>query len=551
MSTAPAGTLARLEGRAGWLLLAITALVYAPALGAGFVWDDFPLIVDNPLITGGSEAADHFRFEMWEPTPAPGILVGYYRPLFTLSLALDHALVGTNPALFHAVSLAWHLVAVGLLYRLARRLGASAAAAAVGAGVFALHPAQVETVAWVSARSDLLAANALFGTLLLVGNSGPPRLAHIVAATGVALAGMLSKETAVTAPVALAMWTATLGRRVSARALAGPVVAVVWWWAIRASAGVDFPTSATPERLSAALAPALAFYARALLWPVGLIPGTHLDWPEPVPWGFLVLAGLLLVGLVFGGGRRALGALGLGAVWLAPSLGAVGVVGLVGDRYLYLPLAGLGLAVAVAVDRTAPAVRAAAGAVPLSLGVSTLVTVPPWADDLSLWLAAVKRHPQPATWAALGDALQRRGQLDAAAEWFRKATQPPKPNQGICFRLTLLQLERDDLAGVVAEGERGLAAGCDPSPELLAPLALAYAVLGRWDEAESTANEVDADPTGKAVVVRVAAAARRGDLQPLFDEGGNRVEALAPQVAWVLERAGEVEAAQRVRDAAF
>lgn len=550
MSASPAGTLARLEGRAGLLLLAITALVYAPTLGAGFVWDDGPLIVENPLIAGGGSVADHFRSELWEPTPARESVTGYYRPLFTLSLALDHAIAGMAPAVFHAVSVAWHLVAVGLLYRLARRLGVSAAAAAVGAGVFALHPAQVETVAFVSARSELLAATALFGTLLLAGDPGPLRPGRLVAAAGLALAGMLCKETAVTAPVALAMWTAAAGRRVPAWAVAGPLLAVAGWWAMRASAGIELPASASSERLGAALAPTLAFYARSLIWPVGLIPGAHLEWPEPVPWGFLVPAGLLLGGLVFVGGRRALGSLGLGALWLAPSLGAVAAVGLVSDRYLYLPLAGLGLAVAVAVERAAPAVRAAAVAVPLSLGVGSFATLPAWADDLRFWLAAVERHPQPYTWSGMGEALEQVGRYDAAAEWYRKATQPPEPRQVTCFKLTALQLERGDPAGAVAEGERGLAAGCAPSPELLAPLALAYAAVGRWDDAESTAGEVGADPTGKAVVVRVAAAARRGDLQPLYTEGGDRVAALARQVAWLLDRAGEAEAAQRVRDAA-
>lgn len=535
--------------RGGWVLLAVTALVFAPTLDAGFVWDDTPLIVKNPLITGPGGVADHFRQDLWEPTPAWEGATGYYRPLFTLGLALDHALVGLSPGLYHFVSVAWHLVAVHLLHGLLRKGGATEAGALVGAGLYALHPAQVETVAFISARSETLAAAGLFGVLHLLGGEERVTPARVLGGGLLALAAMLCKETALTAPLVLAVWVLGQGRRPRLVTLAGPALAVVAWYLLRRAAGVELPANASVARFMETSGPALVLYAKTLLAPWPLIPGTHLDWPPPIPWALGGLAAGVLLAL--GGLARRAGAAGLtlAGLWLLPSLGAVAAVGLVSDRYLHLPLAGLGLVVAAVVDRCPLPWRALAVALPLVLGVTSFATLPPWHDDLRFWYTATLHHPQPYTWTGMAKVLELAGRHDAAADWYRRATQPPKPRQQACFNLTSLQLQRGDPAGAVSEGERGLAAGCAPSPELLAPLALAYAAVGRWGEAEVTAMEVDADPTGKAVVVRVAAAARRGDLEPLRAAGGTRVGELAAQVVWLLEQAGEQEAAAAVRAA--
>jgi hypothetical protein len=95
-----------------------------------------------------------------------------------------------------------------------------------------------------------------------------------------------------------------------------------------------------------------------------------------------------------------------------------------------------------------------------------------------------------------------------------------------------------------------LSRGCARSPELLAPTALGLALGGRWDEALSLANEVERDPTGKAVLVRLAGAVRAGDTDPLRQmaaaspEGGRLIE----MVAALLDAAGEAEAARWARD---
>jgi hypothetical protein len=89
----------------------------------------------------------------------------------------------------------------------------------------------------------------------------------------------------------------------------------------------------------------------------------------------------------------------------------------------------------------------------------------------------------------------------------------------------------------ITAGEEALEAGCEPSAELVAPLALAYALTGDWGKALQRSAKVGADPTGKAILARLAAQAAMGDVQPLSeataDPDGER---LLAQVMLVLRR---------------
>jgi len=188
----------------------------------------------------------------------------------------------------------------------------------------------------------------------------------------------------------------------------------------------------------------------------------------------------------------------------------VASVGLVADRYLYLPLAGLGLALAGALEplgqRRWFALAGLAPLLPL-----TLLSTPSWSTDEGLWRAAVSKHPNPYTYGGLAAAYDAGDQWDQAAPYYALATQGPRPFEHACFNAARIHIKRNDLAQAASEGVRALDAGCAPTAELLAPTSLALASQGDWDQAEAMAKQVDHDPTGKAVIVRAAAALRRGD----------------------------------------
>ncbi|MFM7201100.1 MAG: hypothetical protein ACKO6N_09945 [Myxococcota bacterium] len=139
-----------------WGVLGVTALVYAPTLWNGLVWDDHALLTGDPRVTGPLSLSALFQ-PYWSGLvePASGV-VAYARPLVTLSFALQHALTGLLPWPLHGVNVLLHLLNGVLLERWLRpKLGAQGAALAVA--FWLLHPTAVEAVAWISGRTDLLA----------------------------------------------------------------------------------------------------------------------------------------------------------------------------------------------------------------------------------------------------------------------------------------------------------------------------------------------------------------------------------------------------------
>lgn len=148
------------------LLIAAVFAAFAPALDAVFVnWDDSELLLGNTHFRGldGGNVAWCFTTNH----------AGPYQPLTWLSYAFDHALWGMSDRLdapeargFHLTNIVLHALTACGVYALARRLLGSVAVAWVAAGLFALHPLRVESVAWVTERRDVLYGALLVASLL-------------------------------------------------------------------------------------------------------------------------------------------------------------------------------------------------------------------------------------------------------------------------------------------------------------------------------------------------------------------------------------------------
>jgi len=530
------------------LVLVLAFFAWLPSLGADFVWDDIPLVVHNQLTSSLANLPAMFRVDLWASTGMPEHDSGFYRPLLLLDFWLDRAVGGMSPVLHHAHSLAWHLLACWLVWRLLVRVVGPTGAAA-GLPFFALHPAQVEAVSWVSARNDPMTAALLVGGLLLLDRD-VPRVGDVVVGGLLVLAALLTKESALLAPLLLAtVALARTGRPGSLRGHAAVLAAVVVYLGLRVQAGVPPPVRADLAHLQAAVPQSLAFYARDLLWPVDLAPGLHLAWPPAVPWPMLGLLAVAAGALLALGQRRALGGLVFAALTLAPALPAVAHQGLVADRYLYLPLAGIALAVGAAFRAPGPALLVC---LTMGLGgaVGTGLQTRIWHDEDSLWTASLARHPSPWIYGVIARELDLSGRPDDAVLWYRRATAPPHPMQEACYRVAAVSLARNAPEDILQDGQAALDAGCPDMPELRAPMVMALAMLGQWDQAEVRGLQVVEDPTGLVRVVLIAAGARRGELGPLRlalhehpdqDPGG-----LYQRVAWLLERAGDAGPSQAV-----
>src|SRR5215471_13161316 len=121
-----------------------------------FVHDDRFIILENPSLLHMSSIPQYFLHHLW--SNKPDMPPTYYRPLFSTWLNLNYALFGPHAAGWHIAALCVHLLASVLTYRLVSTIFGDRATGLLAGLLFAVHPAHVESVAWVSGITDPLTA---------------------------------------------------------------------------------------------------------------------------------------------------------------------------------------------------------------------------------------------------------------------------------------------------------------------------------------------------------------------------------------------------------
>ncbi len=360
------------------VILGLTALTFARTLTFDFVYDDVVQIKQNPQLTSWSYLPRYFVEHVWAFDRLAA--ADFYRPIFLVWLRVQYAIFGLNPAGWHTFSVLLHCAATGLLYQVAKQLGLERRASFVAALIFGLSPLHVESVSWVSASPDLLAAIFLLSSLsLLLGFQASSKLAQGLAAWLCFLCALLCKETAVAFPLVVVAISCFVsqpqGRFTRALGLSIPyfvLTAVYLSWRIHVLGGLAH-TGAINHTLHGWFLillnqPALLwFYVRHLLAPLGL--SGFYDFPVAHTVGFrtvllpiasLIVVFLLLVVLAWrsrsyfcAAGTAASSAMLVGAIWticlLLPVLdiGRLKPKDYIHDRYLYLPSLGFYLAAGV------------------------------------------------------------------------------------------------------------------------------------------------------------------------------------------------------------
>ncbi|MBK6733425.1 MAG: tetratricopeptide repeat protein [bacterium] len=380
-----------------------TLLVYHGVGSYDFVnFDDDLYVYDNPRVTGGLSPAN----AQWAFTTGHAQV---WIPVTWLSLQLDATLAGPGAAGFHRTNLFLHLAGVLLAWLLARRLTGSAAAAMLAAALFGVHPLNVEAVAWVTARKDVLMAPLLLGAALAwVSTTGRRR---VVLTFALALLAMLAKPAAVVAPLLLLLlslwerWSAPEGaasRRgwrgdavfLAALAAAAAAVALVTVRLAR-DGEMGAPVPVAPVQRVADAATGVGRYLERLAWPHGLaVRYSEADLRagpiEAVIWGVVVVA----LSFVLWRARRRLPLVTFGWAWflacLLPSSGLLQGGQLpMGDRYAYVGALGLWIAGAGALVQVTA--RAARLKLPVLLATVAVVAA---AAMVATRQAAVWRGPE-------------------------------------------------------------------------------------------------------------------------------------------------------------
>lgn len=544
--------LRRVVSPAIWIPFILAMMAYLPTLGHDFVWDDVDFIRENPAAHEMGRLASALQHGYgWVPAEAgevrnPRFL--YFRPVIVVANTLQWVLGGGRPWLFHLSNLITHALVAALVAGLALALGLSAPAAAFAGVVMAAHPIHVEAVAWISGRTDLSAALFAVATLLLLAlwrrGRGGERLIYLAGITF--FLALASKESAAALiPLVPLLTLVPSEGRHPRRVLGVFAVALGLYLILRfAVMGADL-VGDEESRIGSSLAARggiasrglqggalLLLYLRRVLLPhpLSVEPPANLSAPPypilPGLLGILCMGALLLLGVrhlrrVREGSASPAALLGLGLFLFAllPVLQWILPTGeIYGERFLYLPMAGLLIYLATLLDRfLAEKPRRTV----LLLGLLVLVALFPlearqedWRDELTLFASAARVHPESArAQANLGATLMDLGHLPEARQHLEEAArlEPENPRTQAQLGALLINL------GNVEEGITKLEWARSRIPQtktMLKNLGIGWTHLGRYDNAaEVLARALSLDPEDPSLLDALGMAElKRGNL---------------------------------------
>ncbi len=517
-------------------LVTATVIAFAPTTGNQFVrFDDDTYIVNNPHVRQGLT----WSGIRWSLTTQR---TGYWHPVTWWSLMLDCQVFGVDPAGHHGSSLAYHLVNALLLLGLLRSMTGAVWRSALVAALFALHPLQVEPVAWAAQRKDLLSTMFWLGAAwAYVGYTRRMSWGRYLSVLTLFALGLMAKPMVVTLPVTLllldvwplgrlrwrnrATWRRPMLEKLPMFAMSAACTA----WTIAgqqsAQAMVSLDRLSIPARLANTAVSYVTYLAKAA-WPVNLA----VLYPHPTAtsanavaaWQVVAAAGLL--GLITAAAlvhaRR--GYPLVGWLWflvvLAPVSGLLQVgYQAMADRYAYVSMVGIYIVLAWGCAQWAQGrawrrrlVCAAAIVMLGAAGWRTYLQTHVWRNGVTLFEhSLVVCGPTTLAHYNLATILRDSGQPHRALHHFRQALALKPYHVDSLRSMALLHRDqgRADLA--VRLLQRALQLAPD-LPQLHNDLGTAYAALGRLDLAAAAFRQtLTLDPQHQRAAINLDRALRQ------------------------------------------
>ncbi|MGA3323805.1 MAG: tetratricopeptide repeat protein [Terriglobia bacterium] len=382
-----------------WLagLCLATYAVYLPVLRFDFVFDDRPFILQNPWLLSWRYIPRFFSAHL-VAFLHPHSQGTYYRPCLLLWLLIQRKLWNLSPMGWHLSTLTLHVLAVLGVYLLAREVLCRRFGAGVAALVFALHPAHVESAAWIMGLPDplmtLLAVSATVCHIHRRQSHGPSRQVWLATSLLLYAAAILTKEVALTLPALIFAyeWIFPSAVNASSQGMARrfrDAFAPTWgYWGVTAAylaarwaalGGLSHPLTPLAWKTMVATWPVVLWlHLKLLVWPVGLsafydVPySTHLGLTTfALPLTAVVTGALILSYLGWKSPRAA-----FAGVWLflpmvlLLNLRVFPEGEIVHDRFMYFPSVGISLLVALGAEWLAGSPR-----LPFSTRARQAVTV--------------------------------------------------------------------------------------------------------------------------------------------------------------------------------
>lgn len=282
------------------VLLVLTAWIYQPVFKSGWLnnWDDDLQVTNNPDITAISFTNLKNIFSSF--------YVGMYQPLTTFFYALEYHWFGLNPNIFHGTNLLLHLLNIVLVYCLVKKILIKFWPSFGVAAIFALHPMQVEAVAWISARSTLLCS-----TFILLGVLTYWRYAQLEKRTNlwktfiIFILAIFTKALAIVFPLILILidwYHQKLNKKTLLEKIPFFIISLLFTWLAlvgrkRAEHLLDLGSYYSLWDKTTFVLSSLFFYVAKLFWPINLSP--FYNYPPKInnllPISFYIMAGLAVI----------------------------------------------------------------------------------------------------------------------------------------------------------------------------------------------------------------------------------------------------------------
>ena len=484
------------------LLAALTIFAYRPAWNGGFIWDDDAYVSKNPLLT----APDGLR-RIWFSLDAPS----QYFPLVYTTFRIERALWDLNPTGYHWVNLLLHVGNALLLWRLLVRL--KLPGAWLAAAIFALHPVQVESVAWITERKNVLMGFFFLLTLLawveFIDLQARRRWFFYGAALAFYTLALSAKATACTLPAALLLILWLQKRPINWQRLVqiAPflllglgmgLIAVLWERYHQGTRGALFVLGPAERLLVAGRA--IWFYLGKLFWPSNLTfiyPHWNVVVTDPFAYLWLLAGAALCVAIYFA--RRFFGrGIEVAALFfvatLSPLLGFIMLYTFrytfVADHYQYLASIGPIVLISAGLARLPGSIKYGRQSLfflsVLIIGILFLLTwrqSSTYRDIETLWRTTMARNP--GCWMAynnLGIALVEKGKVDEAIPQYEKSLRLHSDYAEAHYNLGNALLQKGNIDGAIVQCHEALA--LQPNdPDAHVALGNALLAKGAVDEA--------------------------------------------------------------------
>jgi Flp pilus assembly protein TadD len=416
--------------------------MYARTLGYSFVYDDTSQIAQNQVIRSWSFLPQFFTQQIWGFS---NVWTNLYRPVFFINLRICYALFGLNPAGWHAFAVFVHLVNICLIFVLIRKLlrkkHDNGWLALITAAIFAVHPIQLETVAWVSGMTDaLMAVPLLLGFWCYLEWRETERSKWIALCIFFFALALLTKESGAVLLLLIFAYELTIGRTEASQpknarlplgfALLSTITLayfMVRWIVLHSPIGrATAPVSTAAAILT--IPGVVLRYLRMLLLPYGMsgfFPSDYVSTASITHFVLPMVAILLiLASLDFWSRRTNTPEIAFASLWMF--LGLLPVLNLrmmqpddfVHIRFLYISSIGFSLLVAIAIRQLLREPKlhlAAAVAVVSLLSAGAFAQINQWRDNVSLYQRGVAIAPDnPVPKTNLAAEYMRAGRDDEA-----------------------------------------------------------------------------------------------------------------------------------------